>query len=139
MNESYWKKKLSDGSFELGTDSMIQNRTASWTKGRQDIIHVTLFFAGKIVEVNCSSKDRNLGHWQQYDNFVFRPSVGTSTRVSRELRCMTTWRCVSLDRPLNNRYIFTLNDYNGCLSEEKKDHCLVCSIKIDGKVNYTWS
>ena len=137
MPESYWKKTLIDGSTETGTDSMIKNKLASWTKGRQDIISVELSFVGKTIILQCPPGEGEPDSWKQFDNFVFNPSTGSSVRLSREVHCTNNWLCASIEERPDGAYVFTLNDKKGIPSVD--GNCFVCSIEIDGTVKYSWS
>ena len=60
-----WIKYFSDSSTEIGSDFLIQNKQASWSKGRLDsIIKVQIISNNYTVEL-CGS-----GNWWQSDDFI---------------------------------------------------------------------
>lgn len=79
--ESFWKKELVDGTIELGTDTMVSLGQASWTKGRQDITQVMLFFSGRLVSVRSECPDKC--RWRVLDHNVCSAITGKDTRIER--------------------------------------------------------
>jgi hypothetical protein len=140
MREDYWRKHLSDGTLEFGYDSCIQNKLASWTKGRQDIQSTLLSFNGNFIQVTNHSLS-SLTKWEQKDGYLFNPSNGSTIRIDRNLECSVNGKtrfCItegSLDG--GHLTLFDLNDQVGQLIPTDIDF-LVCCIRIDGKVNYRW-
>lgn len=142
MPESYWEKRLSDNTLERGTDQMIQDKLASWTKGRQDIMSARLCYAGTAVTIFRFGKDGEFADWKQLDNFVFNPGTGETTRLSRELWCSTEGRpFLHAVRIVDGPASFSLEEkaYRGCIAVPESASYLVCSIARDGKVKYRWS
>lgn len=81
----YWEKKLSDGTTELGTQSMIDEGKASWTKGRHDIFSVEMTFAGKKLIISAPYK-RVATKWKQFDRWSVSPGQ-KPVMVGRALIC----------------------------------------------------
>ena len=60
-----WLKSFKDHSNEIGTDLMIENKEASWSKGRlEGITSVEIFNKNVIVLLTMENTD-----WYQYDRF----------------------------------------------------------------------
>ena len=139
IKESYWRKTLSDGSYEFGKDSEIQRGVSSWTKGRQDIISAALFLDGKTIWVTYDGTKIPL--WGQYDNFCFSTSSGKSVRLSREIRCSTAG-CTRLAITSDIARIYNIashrlnNDFGIPIPDNAKE--LICRIWTNGKIEYTW-
>lgn len=136
MPNNFWKKELLDGSIELGTDSMILKKKASWTKGRQDIISVIITLNDKFIHL-ISSPSPNLSSWKQLDNYCFSTNRSSSLLLSREISCSIN----------NNKYLkinylhkgvkFELNKLDG-VPIPKDASQIVCIIDINGRVKNIW-
>jgi hypothetical protein len=137
MTESFWTKKLIDGSSELGSDSLIEARKASWTRGRQDIEEVTLFFAGQKIVFRCPSFGGLCAEWKQTDQNIFSTIQGKTFRCARQVKC----------RPLSSRHFGVASGSNcswiivgeegPCLLPEGKEW-ICCTIKSDGSIMVGW-
>jgi len=144
MYESLWTEILFDGTIELGTDTMIKNHLASWSRGRQDISEASLFYRGTKLTVSANPKIKE-GLFKQFDTFEFNSSSGKSTRLSRSfsLPCAGykyfTYKVIT-SSPENFRgeFIIQLNNENGSLIPEDASK-IVCSIRFDGNVYHRWS
>lgn len=142
MQESYWEKTLADGSKEIGTDSMIDNKIASWTRGRQDIRSASLAFQNNKLTISRYPKYGHFAKWKQLDNFAFNPATASSKRLSREVWCSVEGsshlRAVKVfDRAVS--FSLERESFPGSIPIPPGITWLVCSIGIDGKVNYRWS
>jgi len=134
MKESFWEKDLLDGSKELGTDSMIDRKAASWTRGRQDIVSVTLFFANTKVTLQSPPVNGEVAKWEQYDGCIFNSSTGKSSVIAREIRCSSHHHsCVLGMRRGRNEITYTLDDKVGSNLPEDSN-TFICRIESDGRV-----
>jgi hypothetical protein len=136
---NFWKKYLSDGTFELGSDVMIKEKIASWSSGRQDIISTEISFGENILEVNTSSVNTKLSKWEQYDNFIFSASMGRSIMLSRTLKCsLDGYSFFYIKKSSQSKTIVFLDNVKGDPIPKNKNF-LICSIKEDGSIVYQWS
>jgi len=105
MQESYWMKQLLDGAKELGTDSLITQGKASWSRGRQDILSVTLSFAGTTLRLDCLEALE----WKQFDNYIYSVARGGAFRTSREIICRPKMARGIIIRHKNNEVEIEIN------------------------------
>jgi len=145
MYESLWVKTLFDKTIELGTDTMIKNNLASWSRGRQDILEASLFYRGTKLTVSANPKIKE-GSFKQFDTFEFNSSSGESKRLSRSfsLPCAgykyfvhKTNSYFSAEN-FKSEFIIQLNNESGFLVPEDASK-IVCSIQFDGNVYHRWS
>jgi hypothetical protein len=136
MLESFWKKELSDGLVELGTDSMIHNKEASWTRGRQDIISVQLTFNRSFIHL-ISRLEGPSSSWDQQDGYCFSANKGQSFRISRSISCSINDNNYLLETKHPLGFRLELNKKKGIPIPEGVSS-IVCSIDINGRVVYTW-
>lgn len=62
----YWVKIFDDGTTEVGTDSAIASKQASWSRGRlQDIVRVDL-----ATRYNAATLQVGQTEWHQFDRFI---------------------------------------------------------------------
>lgn len=84
-----WIKKFVDDSKEMGTDKLIKEGKASWTKGRQkDIVSVTLSFDNVLATLESSSSRDS--EWYQFDRYVVEG--GITKKIFRVLQVLITPR-----------------------------------------------
>ena len=122
-----WIKFLSDGSQEEGSDSDIDQKKASWTKGRQDIEKVSLQFNEKKVLLSAD-KERE---WFQTDNFIYSSLNGTK-RISREISCLTKgFKYVVLENTEDSIFTARLNNKKGLPLISDK---ITLQIGIEGQI-----
>ncbi len=140
---SFWYKELDNGSNELGTDEKIAQKIASWSRGAQNIIAVTLEFNDSIVTIKCPKKDGKVANWEQLDGFAFSTLTGISKRVDRQLYCTSnSHQYFNVQKKIrHNSFPHLVISFNDSFGESVPSNVdsLVCSITIDGKVNYRWS
>jgi hypothetical protein len=133
MTDSFWKKLLADGSSELGTDSLIEDKVASWTLGRQDIVSTILTFNGMGISLSCPERSGELAVWKQKDGYSMSFSSGKATRLHREVECSTNgYKYVAMNYS-NGLMDFTLNDREG-VHLPPETVSVICAIRSDGKV-----
>lgn len=134
--ESFWKKELVDGTIELGTDTMVSSGQASWTKGKQDIIQASIYFAGRVVCIRRDTKASGLVAWRQLDRNTWSVIEGRGRRTSRFLE-VPVLGCPFLRRTEYLSSIpwttFELNDRSG--TEVPFDtKALRCEVLADGSL-----
>ncbi len=134
--EDFWEKKLADGTVEIGTNSRIEKKLASWTQGRQDIVEATLSFGQGFhkVTLSCPKKDGKLASWEQLDYSVFRPATGASQVLGRSISCTTNgYKFVGVGTdPQTGTKHFDLSDEYGYIAIPHKAEAIVCKVGPTG-------
>ena len=137
MTESFWQKKLIDGSFEQGSDSAIKEGKASWTRGRQDIESVFLSFAGQQVKLECPSFKDLCAEWKQSDHNVYSTIEGRTFRHAREVRCRPlVGRKFGIAKRGEECWVIVGNEGPHCLPAGKE--WITCTIRSDGRIIIGW-
>lgn len=87
--ENYWLKTFSDNTQEVGIDSLINSKIASWSSGRlEDLVEVELSFYPKIITSKISDTE-----YHQFDRYNANLSDGNRIipiRVARVLQVKIT-------------------------------------------------
>ena len=136
----YWKKTLSDNSVEVGTDQDILAKKASWTRGRQDILSVELWFNGH--QVTLSSSCLSSLNWKQVDQYIASFQNHGSKRVAREIGCPTEdmkYFHVSYDKDssLKTTVHITLNNTIGTKIPDNTEF-IICKIFPNGQIQISF-
>lgn len=89
MSHSYWNKFLVDGTIEAGDDNLIEKGMASWTKGRQDIVAVSMYYANVLLFVSYEKKEIYEDSFHQTDLNLGNLVTGESIRYGRCISAKT--------------------------------------------------
>jgi hypothetical protein len=83
-----WVKHFSDGASELGSDTLVRAKKASWRHGRQEgLVAVDLHWQGKMYTLSCGEGE----YWQSdtmVSNFTRgrpKPPKMLTRRISRKI------------------------------------------------------
>jgi hypothetical protein len=134
---NFWKKILSDGVIEIGTDSMIKNGHASWTNGRQDITSVEISNNGFLLKVSISPEVKTLPQWKQYDNYVYHAGLGISFLLSRTVTCsIQQFRTFTIDKISDQAIVLLGNSYGDLIPANSK--FLECTVTTDQDFFIRW-
>ena len=75
-----WVKHFIDGTIEHGSDLLVEQRLASWSRGRLDgIDHVEVWYGGRFVSL------QGQGEFWQSDTFEARVLANSSTLIKRTI------------------------------------------------------
>ena len=108
-NNNGWIKKFEDDTMELGYDPLIEQKKASWSKGRQDgIVSVVMNHEDLFAYINSDVP----GEYYQYDEYE-SSAFGESKLIERVIMCKADNRFHYEHVLLGNRSITaTLKSYD---------------------------
>lgn len=107
-----WIKSFVDGSIETGSDRDIEEKKASWSKGRLDCIKEVLLIDGFL---SCSLSLKNTS-WYQFDRFIVPLEVGTNRPlrthrvIQAEIKEHHVGKYLTIQQPCCSFFCFSLID-----------------------------
>jgi hypothetical protein len=113
MSGDHWIKVLADGTTEYGYDKDIQDKGASWTKGRQDIVSAVVTLGNRKVSLVCPMINNRVGTWEQLDHYICSLNLGEGKRIARELSCNTLEHKFLQISVLDDSIVFNVNSLAG--------------------------
>jgi hypothetical protein len=125
--ENYWVKTFSDNTQEVGIDSLVNSRNASWSSGRlDDLTEVELSLYPRVITVKIDETE-----YHQFDRYNANLGDGNKivpTRIARILQVKIT------DNHLGKYLLYNIIRNNAYLitsSIQTKDSFLVTKDLID--------
>ena len=82
----YWTKHFLNGSKETGTDRAINNKEASWSRGKLESIQEVVLSDHLIIATLFVPNTS----WYQYDRYEFYSGTGETKRVARIIQAEIT-------------------------------------------------